>query len=306
LYLKEDYKIDEKMDLDTKQLSLFLHFCANFGITRFEKEFDSKPFIDFCANHYEIPAAAVAAYLFFCFYGLQIMCFSKPFKLQIPLAVWNSFLCLFSFLGMCRTVPYLLNQLVTQPYENTVCANPKGSWGNGPTGLWVMLFIFSKTPELVDTIFIVLRKKPLIFLHWYHHVTVLLFCWNAYATEAGSGLYFVAMNYTVHALMYGYYCLQALHIKFPLPVVLITVAQIAQMLVGTAVCISVWFFKFYGTSGSNCHSEMSNLYAGAVMYGSYLYLFVSFFISRYMKPKKAKVLEEVATSHDVNARQHLD
>ena len=26
---------------------------------------------------------------------------------------------------------------------------------------------------------------------------------------AGSGLYFVAMNYSVHALMYGYYCLLA-------------------------------------------------------------------------------------------------
>lgn len=39
-----------------------------------------------------------------------------------------------------------------------------------------------QVPELVDTLFIVLRKKPLIFLHWYHHITVLLFCWHAFAT----------------------------------------------------------------------------------------------------------------------------
>ena len=31
----------------------------------------------------------------------------------------------------------------------------------------------------------------------YHHVTVLLYCWHAYATEASQALYFVAMNYTV-------------------------------------------------------------------------------------------------------------
>ena len=36
----------------------------------------------------------------------------------------------------------------------------------------------------------------------YHHITVLLFCWHSYATESSTGLYFVAMNYSVHAIMY--------------------------------------------------------------------------------------------------------
>ncbi len=43
-----------------------------------------------------------------------------------------------------------------------------------------------------------LRKKPLIFLHWYHHVTVLLYCWHSYYEQTTYGLYFIAMNYTVH------------------------------------------------------------------------------------------------------------
>lgn len=155
----------------------------------------------------------------------------------------------------------------------------------GPTGMWVMLFIYSKIPELIDTVFIVLRKRPLIFLHWYHHVTVLLFCWSSYATIAGSGLYFVAMNYSVHALMYGYYCLQALNVcPKSFPAILITLSQIAQMFIGTGVCISCWYFML---NGYKCANDKSNLIGGALMYGSYLYLFCEFAVKRYLGPKKA-------------------
>lgn len=157
-----------------------------------------------------------------------------------------------------------------------------------------MLFIFSKIPELIDTVFIVLRKKPLIFLHWYHHVTVLLFCWSAYATLAGSGLYFVAMNYTVHAMMYGYYCLQALNMcPKSFPAYLITLSQISQMFVGTGVCVSAWYFML---SGKSCNNDLSNLVAGALMYGSYLYLFCEFAYKRYgpgNKAKKASAIKKI-------------
>ena len=143
-----------------------------------------------------------------------------------------------------------------------------------------MLFIYSKVPELIDTVFIVLRKKKLIFLHWYHHITVLLYCWHAFATLAGTGLYFVAMNYSVHAVMYGYYCLQALKMVPPFfPIVLITIAQITQMFVGTGVCMSAWYYKL---SGITCYNETTNLIAGGSMYASYLYLFCEFAFKKYL------------------------
>ena len=37
------------------------------------------------------------------------------------------------------------------------------------SGFWASLFVLSKVPELGDTFFILLRKQPLIFLHWWVH-----------------------------------------------------------------------------------------------------------------------------------------
>jgi hypothetical protein len=252
--------------------------------TPFEINFVPTKFVDFASNNWWVAIGMVTAYLIFITAGSKFMKDVKAFDIRLPLAGWNALLCLFSFIGMCRTMPYLLASIMTKPFEETVCANPMDTWGVETTGFWVMLFIFSKIPELIDTVFIVLRKKPLIFLHWYHHVTVLLFCWNAYSTMAGSGLYFVAMNYSVHALMYGYYCLQALNCcPKSFPTILITLAQILQMFVGTGVCISCWYYMLQGRT---CHNDLSNLTAGALMYGSYLYLFVDFAVRRYAFPSK--------------------
>ncbi len=74
-----------------------------------------------------------------------------------------------------------------------------------PTGFWTEMFLWSKAVELIDTAFLVLRKRPIIFLHWYHHVTVMMYTWHACKEHAASGRWFISMNYTVHALMYTYY-----------------------------------------------------------------------------------------------------
>eukprot|EP00606_Chrysophyceae_sp_TOSAG23-5_P001468 GSChrysophyteH2.ASY1.ANO1.261.1 assembled CDS len=281
------------MEFDNSALGHFLHNMSQFGAFEFEKNFNADKFLIFAANNYIIPGVALAIYLSFCFGVRRIMEGRQAFDLRTPLAIWNAMLSGFSFLGMCRTVPFLLGSIFLNPYKDTICIDPRTSWGHGPTGLWVMLFIFSKLPELVDTVFIVLRKRPLIFLHWYHHVTVLLFCWNAYATLAGTGLYFVAMNYSVHALMYGYYCLTALHLcPKSFPTILITLSQIAQMFVGTGVCCSAWYYWYIGNT---CHNDITNLIAGGIMYGSYLYLFTAFAFRRYA-PRKPKTLDDESQS----------
>lgn len=277
------------MEYTPKELGeLFFRFSSAFA-TPFEEVFHPQIYVDFAQNNRIIVITVVILYLLFCFYGQKLMAGRTAFGLRLTLAAWNALLCTFSFIGMLRTVPFLLGRLLTESYEDTVCRGATESYGQGPVGCWVMLFIFSKLPELVDTVFIVLRKKSLIFLHWYHHVTVLMYCWHAYETLAGSGLYFVAMNYSVHAMMYGYFCLQALNVcPKNFPAYLITAAQIAQMFVGTGVCISCWYFKYHPKDPSSpCENDLLNLYAGALMYGSYLMLFLHFALGKYFTKKSS-------------------
>lgn len=68
-----------------------------------------------------------------------------------------------------------------------------------------MLFIYSKFVELVDTLWLAVKRRPLTTLHVWHHISVLLYCWHAYATRIGTGLWFAAMNYLVHSVMYAYF-----------------------------------------------------------------------------------------------------
>lgn len=236
------------------------------------------------ANNW-IPVVSIVGYLAFCYFGTIIMKDRKPFDMRGALALWNLFLATFSAWGMMKTVPHMLHLIFTREFDQTIC-DPAYTWGGPGTGLAVQLFCLSKIPELVDTVFIVLRKKPLIFLHWYHHVTVLAFCWHSYVSESSAGLYFIAMNYTVHAVMYFYYFLQAIKmVPKWFPTILITVMQIAQMVVGTTVVCYCIYFKNYGSkhfSVGSCNVEFNNLVVGGVIYASYLYLFVEFFVKRYI------------------------
>ena len=261
--------------------------------TDFENSYEPDFVQSWMISNSWFPVSAVVAYLLFCYFGTIVMKRFKPFDLKHTLACWNLLLSIFSTWGMIRTVPHLYYDLFHKGFQRSICETPAHNWGSGATGFAVQMFILSKFPELFDTYFIVMRKKPLIFLHWYHHVTVLLYCWHSYVTEASNGLYFITMNYSVHAVMYFYFFLAAVKLvpKW-FPTWLITAFQISQMAVGVLVVSSALYYHFVGSSLNppvRCSNQFSNLLAGAVMYASYLLLFLKFAVEKFIFPSSNKI-----------------
>lgn len=141
--------------------------------------------------------------------------------------------------------------------------------------LAVFFFVVSKVFEFIDTIFLVIKKKPVIFLHWYHHVITYLFTWYSNIISANhnaAGFHFCFMNYFVHAFMYFYYMLVSMRI-YPKWDLFITVIQLTQMVLGVVII----------TIATTCDTtDWSQILFGYVLYASFFYLFVQIFNRRYM------------------------
>jgi hypothetical protein len=209
-----------------------------------ELNFNSLGYVKWAADFWWVPLVLSVAYLLLVHrLGPAAMSGLEAVRCKNAWAIWNLLLSLFSLAGFLRTFPHLVYFGSKWGYYASVCAPAETSFGQGAAGLWTMLFIFSKVPELVDTAFLILTKKRVDFLHWYHHFTVLLYCWHSYATRSSAGLYFVAMNYGVHAIMYLYYFLTSCGFR-PWWARAVTTLQISQMFVGMFVCVSVAYFKW--------------------------------------------------------------
>lgn len=237
----------------------------------------------------EIPVFIVAIYFGLVFYFPQVMERKTPANLKIFFMLWNLTLSVFSIIGAIYTIPVLVEKLTTHGWFYTICQEPSdGFYHDGAVGFWVAAFILSKIPELMDTVFLVVQKKPVIFLHWFHHCTVMLYCWHAYTSRIGAGLWFAAMNYGVHGIMYTYYFMMCFQVgkKLVRPfAVYITSLQIAQMIMGMTV--TVYEFIYYDPSNpKTCAVNQSNMRMGLMMYTSYFILFGSLFNKLYLSKSK--------------------
>ena len=193
-------------------------------VIQFEKNFNEEAFGHWMTKNWCLSILFAAVYVLVIFTGKHYMENRPRFNLRPALLLWNTLLAIFSIFGAGRSLPEAVYMIQNHGWGFSICDSSYG-------GLWSCLFALSKVYELGDTAFIILRKRPLIFLHWYHHVTVLIYTWYSYAERLGPARWFIVVNYSIHAAMYSYYTMRAMQISLPKVIPLtITTMQILQVI----------------------------------------------------------------------------
>jgi hypothetical protein len=250
---------------------------------------------------FEICGSVSILYLILVFIGPSLLRNTKPFDLQYVVMFWNLSLSLLSvamFIGMgwptfriAFEQDRVWHHIVTlaQPYDSE-------TW-SGPHAFWMYAYGISKVIELGDTVLLVLRKKNVQFLHWYHHTTVMFFTWFTMAMLASPGVIFAIINSFVHIIMYFYYFLTSLH-YYPSWGKYITQLQLVQMVLGVIIAMS-WTYYAYFTPESTpmripAHGYF--VFAASSIYGSYFLLFMRFYYQRYLANRSAKASKASASA----------
>ena len=247
---------------------------------------DPRRIIAYNTKTWSVCLYVTAIYLLLVFQGRRWMKHRKPFKLRRPLFLWNVGLAVFSIFGTAAVLPSVLHSFYYYGVDYTVC------FSDGPTiprfAIWCYIFGLSKILELGDTAFIVLRKGPLPFLHWYHHVTVLIYTIYGINDPNALGAIFSGMNYFVHSLMYSYYALRANGIGVPRwAAQAITLLQLSQMFVGVFVTLRAFYNDRSGRV-PGCTVKDDVFFMATVMYFSYAVLFIHFFYKKYCGSRNTK------------------
>ncbi|KFV03014.1 Elongation of very long chain fatty acids protein 6, partial [Tauraco erythrolophus] len=212
-------------------------------------------------------------------FGIQhFMKERRGYELRFPLALWSFGLALFSAMGAHRIWKQMSFILSTKGFKQSVCS--PSFYVHPVSKLWVYLFSLSKFLELGDTVFIVLRKKKLIFLHWYHHAITLILIWYAYKDMvAGSG-WLTILNYSIHAVMYFYYAMRAAGFQVSRYIAMaITISQMLQIVFYLIINILVIFWR----EDKVCHATWEIILFSFMGYTSILVLFGNYFFKTYVR-----------------------
>lgn len=235
------------------------------------------------------PIIAVVCYLSGIFGLRQVMKSREPIKCQTLLAAHNLSLSFVSLVMFVAVVWNMLPRLLEYGFTESVC-NSQGTLSRqGPLHFWFYIFYLSKIYEFLDTVFIVLRKKSLQFLHVYHHVTTLWLCWLGMTENTPYQWIDIVLNTFVHVVMYYYYYLsdQGVIVWWKK---IITRLQITQFVVDISVHLQwLWIYYAYSTSTKPaCSGSPAVWFISNGVLGSFLLLFIRFYRQAYQQRQQQR------------------
>lgn len=128
---------------------------------------------------------------------------------------------------------------------NAYCTVPIADASFAGLGIYVWLFYISKYYEIIDSVILILKGKPVSNLQSYHHAGAILCMWAAYRYSAPAVFIFLLFNSLVHTLMYTYYSMTAMKLPFTGGLKRsMTTIQITQLVVGCGLASSYAFLTY--------------------------------------------------------------
>lgn len=230
----------------------------------------------------------IVGYYVLIFGGREIMKNRPAYKLNGLFMVHNFILSTFSAALLILFAEQLIPTVWNRGLYDGVCG--AGGWTK-PLVVLYFLNYMTKYYELLDTVFLVLKKKPLTFLHCYHHPATAFLCYTQLIGRTSVSWVPITLNLFVHVVMYWYYFQSARGVKIWWKE-WITRLQIAQFVIGLGfIYFATW--DYYTSTYApwlphvgTCAGEEFAAFAGCATLSSYLFLFISFYFATYKKSSK--------------------
>ncbi|KAM0793119.1 hypothetical protein ACM66B_000598 [Microbotryomycetes sp. NB124-2] len=233
--------------------------------------------------------SALALYLVTVFGGQWLMQDRKPFQLKPLFMLHNAMLSFGSGLLLALMLEEIVPIVWKHGFFYGICHT--AAWTSRMETFYIVNYFF-KYWELADTLFLVVKKKPLQFLHYFHHSATAALCYTQLNGGTSVSWVVITLNLFVHVLMYYYYFMTAAGYKIWWKKYLTTL-QIVQFIIDLFIVYFAAYSYFAAeympnlpTMGSCAGSEGAAAF-GCGLLTSYLLLFIQFYRKSYGGPKKA-------------------
>jgi hypothetical protein len=122
---------------------------------------------------------------------------ARPLTLKWLFFAHNALLSVGSALLLAMILEIMVPRVISHGLMWSICH--ADMYDNRLEFLFYLNYLF-KYYELLDTVFLVLKRKPVPFLHWFHHSMTMLLCYVQLEGRTTMSIVPITLNLTVHVV----------------------------------------------------------------------------------------------------------